>query len=141
MGSLYSRVVSGESGNRNREWFVGFVMIFSRKTVMKLKKSALVAYFFFDFLLIWTLRKRQCMLANGRTLVGFLLMRCSEDKVWEGGSGERGDSLVYILTTSTTVPLDRGVHSTRGFRAERKTVKDPSRSCEVVVGPLQKCDL
>lgn len=88
MGSFDSRAVWSERRNGIRELFVGFVQIFSEKTLTTLKITELVAYPVHAMLLNVSRRKSHWVTDNGHTLVGFLLVCCSGDEVEEKVSSE-----------------------------------------------------
>lgn len=68
--------------------------------------------FFTVILLNSSLDKKQWTIDNRHKIVGFLPVLRDEDILEEKGSREVDDTLVYVFTPSTPMPLQRGLHAT-----------------------------
>lgn len=87
LGSFHGCVVWGQRPDVNSESFVLCVQMFGDKTVTALKSTVLVAQPFHVILLNVSLRKMRYVIHNGRTLVEYLPVGCSEKEV-HAGSGK-----------------------------------------------------
>lgn len=100
---------------------MGFVQIFSDKTAMTLRCTALLAYAVHGNLLNVTISRRKRSIDNGHMLVGFLPVCCTPKALKEEKSTKHENILVYKHTSSMTVPLESSVRATTASeRRERR---------------------
>lgn len=103
-----SRLVWDQREKENRESFMRFIQIFSSETVATLQGSTLTTYPSYDFILYISLRKRQWIIDNGHTIVGFLPLFHSDDEVKKEESSGKDDISVYRCTSPTPIELGKG---------------------------------
>lgn len=115
---------------------MGFIQFFSDKTVITLKCTVFLAYHVHVIILFVLAKRRQKLFHNEHTLVGFLLVRYTEEHTEEEKGVENKEMSMYGFTSSMAVPLESSVWVTvdsfgRGWR--RSLLHN---AINVVVGPL-----
>lgn len=108
---------------------MGFVQMFKDKKVTMLKSTGFLAYPVHSIVLSILLSKMPCLIDSGHRLVVFLPVLCIEYKA-EEGSGRDDYISVYGFTSSTTVSMERGVHSIRDLERTEKRMWALSKSYE-----------
>lgn len=106
-----------------------------------LKSTAFIASPMLAIFLVFAGRRKEWSLASGHTLMGFLPVRCRQQKLEEEIIREHGVMLLYRFISSMKTPMRSEVQATadsvgkewwtRGLREAMKIVVRRSQTCEL----------
>lgn len=88
------------------------MQLFSDKKASTIKSTALVSHLLPALLQNMSAKRRQRLITNGHTLVGFPVVYCTQKQPEKEGSVEDGEMSAYGLTPLMIFPLENGTQAT-----------------------------